>query len=359
MNFAARKIPAILILLMASFPLSAVCQNLTGIWRGIFITEDGDEYRYELQIAHSKANSISGVSYSYLDTRFYGKATLTGNFTRSRKSALVQEIRTVEVKMAGGSTACIMKCSFVYSTSGKEAFLEGTYTSTFEEGLNRGKNCGGGKVFLRKVPTSDFYVEPFLRKKSEPVVREKTSIPLPKPPVTQAKPKSQTPNTTTRKPPVTTPQKNTTTTRKPVDTVSRRTNTPIEVNKPVIKSGSAPPTLTRSRTNELVKTVVVSNEVISVRLYDNGQIDGDTISVYLDGNAILSNKGLSTVPITLNISLDESNPEHTLVMVAENLGKIPPNTSLMIIQDGNERHQVSITSTEQKNAMVRFRYQKK
>ena len=49
-------------------------------------------------------------------------------------------------------------------------------------------------------------------------------------------------------------------------------------------------------------------------------------------------------------------PEQTLVMVAENMGRIPPNTSLMIVQDGDRRYQVSITSTEQKNAMVRFLY---
>jgi hypothetical protein len=30
----------------------------------------------------------------------------------------------------------------------------------------------------------------------------------------------------------------------------------------------------------------------------------------------------------------------------------------MIVQDGDHRYQASITSTEQKNAMVRFRYQK-
>jgi hypothetical protein len=55
--------------------------------------------------------------------------------------------------------------------------------------------------------------------------------------------------------------------------------------------------------------------------------------------------------------MDASSPEHTLIMVAENMGRIPPNTSLMIVQDGNKRYQVSITSTEQKNAMVRFRYE--
>ena len=54
--------------------------------------------------------------------------------------------------------------------------------------------------------------------------------------------------------------------------------------------------------------------------------------------------------------MDDENEEHVLVLVAENLGRIPPNTSLMIVQDGDKRYEVRITSTEQKNAMVRFRY---
>ena len=45
-------------------------------------------------------------------------------------------------------------------------------------------------------------------------------------------------------------------------------------------------------------------------------------------------------------------------MVAENLGRIPPNTSLMIVEAGEQRFEVRITSTEQKNAVVRFKYQK-
>jgi hypothetical protein len=39
-------------------------------------------------------------------------------------------------------------------------------------------------------------------------------------------------------------------------------------------------------------------------------------------------------------------------MVADNLGSIPPNTSVMIITAGNTRHELFISSTEQKNAKV-------
>ena len=56
--------------------------------------------------------------------------------------------------------------------------------------------------------------------------------------------------------------------------------------------------------------------------------------------------------------MDEDNSEHELVMVADNLGRIPPNTSLMIVEAGEKRYDVRITSTEQKNAVIRFKYQK-
>jgi hypothetical protein len=96
-----------------------------------------------------------------------------------------------------------------------------------------------------------------------------------------------------------------------------------------------------------------------VKLYDNGQIDNDTISVYLDNQLVLSKKKLTTSALTINLKMDESNAEHELVMVAENLGEIPPNTSLMIVTAGEQRFEVRITSTEQKNAVVRFKYVKK
>lgn len=378
MKRTLRKIVFLFLVLIAFIPKKGDGQNITGVWRGYFITESGETYKYELQIAQSKSNRISGVSYSYLDTRFYGKATLSGSFTKANTSALVQEIKTVEVKMSAGSFSCIMKCLLNYSRSGREEFLDGTFSSAYEKtdammGIKRGGNCGGGTISLRKVPTSDFYIEPFLRDKIKtdtPAKKSVTTTPV------KPKPRTQNPVSKTTKPPARTsmPAKNSTTkntnTRstiaknhpvtKPVtvDTL-KRNNTPVVLERPKEVPKIIIPETTRSRENNLVKTLVVNNEEITIRLYDNGEVDGDTISVYLDGKPVLSNKGLSTVPITLKLKLDETNPEHVVVMVAENMGRIPPNTSLMIVQDGDNRYQVSITSTEQKNAMVRFRYQKK
>jgi hypothetical protein len=360
-----KKIVRFLFLSFFFFPAtSLLAQDLTGIWRGYFITESGDQYKYEVQLDQSKKNSLSGVTYSYLDTRFYGKATFTGNYTKTTKAALVQEIKTVEVRMAGGSVACIMKCRLVYDRSGKEEFLEGVYASSYEKsdpfyGVTRGGNCGGGKVFLRKVTTSDFYVEPFLRNKKTVTPKEETTqTTVTKKPASKA-PVAKTPaNQPVAKKPE--PPK-TPTAKRPQEravVVQPEKNPDLTTNvKPVVPKIIAPPVTIRDRKNELTKTFTVNQKEIQISLYDNGEIDDDTVSIYLDGALIIANKRLSTKPITYTLQLDESTPEHTLTMVAENLGRIPPNTSLMIIQDGDKRYQVSITSTEQKNAMVRFRYE--
>ena len=54
---------------------------------------------------------------------------------------------------------------------------------------------------------------------------------------------------------------------------------------------------------------------------------------------------------------DEKDASHEFVMVADNLGSIPPNTSLMIITAGEKRYELFVTSTEQKNAVVKIVYQ--
>jgi hypothetical protein len=118
------------------------------------------------------------------------------------------------------------------------------------------------------------------------------------------------------------------------------------------------PDVLQVRQNEVVKVFTLSDKDVTVKLYDNGEIDGDTISVYLDNNLVLASKRLTAQPLVVKLRLDEDNNEHELTMVAENLGSIPPNTSLMVVEAGEQRFDVRITSTEQKNAVVRFLYRK-
>lgn len=118
-----------------------------------------------------------------------------------------------------------------------------------------------------------------------------------------------------------------------------------------------PPSLTKRKV-ELVKEIKVDTGTIQIDFYDNGQIDGDTISVYANGMPVVTGKRLTTKPVTITLRIDMKRQEQELIMVGENLGSIPPNTALMIVNAGDKRYQLYLTSDEQKNAMVRFIYEK-
>ena len=112
------------------------------------------------------------------------------------------------------------------------------------------------------------------------------------------------------------------------------------------------PPLLRSRENPVVKQIEVPEGEIRIDLYDNGEIDGDTVTIYHNNELVVSGARISQKPVSFRLQVDPSQPVHELVMVADNLGSIPPNTSLMIVTARDKRYQVFISSTEQKNAKV-------
>jgi hypothetical protein len=114
-----------------------------------------------------------------------------------------------------------------------------------------------------------------------------------------------------------------------------------------------PPSLT-TRTNPIVKTIIAEEGEIKIDVYDNGTIDGDTVTIYHNNKMVLSRARLSAKALTLKITIDGNTPHHELVMVANNLGSIPPNTSVMIVTAGSNRYEVFISANEQNNAKVVF-----
>ena len=112
------------------------------------------------------------------------------------------------------------------------------------------------------------------------------------------------------------------------------------------------PLVLKTRENALVRKIETEVGEIKINCYDNGEIDDDTVSIYHNNKLIRSHMRLSEKPITITIDINESQPHHELIMVAENLGSIPPNTSVMIINTPGNRYEVFISSSKQKNAKV-------
>lgn len=134
------------------------------------------------------------------------------------------------------------------------------------------------------------------------------------------------------------------------DTIPPKKTAPVVVPAPQ----PAKPVLEK-RDNELIKEFTVDHDSISVTLYDNGIVDGDSITLIYNDSILTTHKLLTEKPLTFWIRIKPGNERNQLQMYAENLGSIPPNTALMIIYDGKKRYEVNIKSTEKTNGSVSFK----
>jgi len=126
-----------------------------------------------------------------------------------------------------------------------------------------------------------------------------------------------------------------------------------EITNPIVQNFITPvPKAIETRANPIIKQITTEESELLIELYDNGEIDGDTVSIYHNNKLVVDHACISTRPVTVKLKVDKANPHHELVMVADNLGRIPPNTSLMVITAGKKRYEIFISSSEQKNAKV-------
>jgi len=170
-----------------------------------------------------------------------------------------------------------------------------------------------------------------------------TSAPAPKPapaPVVVTKPTAPTPA------PAPKPA--------PAPVVVTKPTPPLPKPAPVIAPGSAADL--KKRNIETIQTVYFNSDSLKLTLYDNGEVDGDTVSVVVNGKVIMGKKGLSTNAITETLYITpDLGDSLQMIMYAENLGKIAPNTGLLIIQDGKDRYEIRFSGDLNKNAAIIFK----
>lgn len=102
---------------------------------------------------------------------------------------------------------------------------------------------------------------------------------------------------------------------------------------------------------EIIEALEVSEDSVVLSLYDNGEIDGDTVSVFLNNELIVSKVGIKASAYKKTIAVPKGEIIQ-LTLFAENLGSIPPNTGLLIVTTTNERYQVNFSSTLNKSSSI-------
>jgi hypothetical protein len=112
------------------------------------------------------------------------------------------------------------------------------------------------------------------------------------------------------------------------------------------------------RKSEFSQIVSFKSDSLELSLYDNGEIDGDTVSVFMNGEVIMSRQGLKASAIKKTIYITPGNEDFALVLFAENLGKYPPNTGLLVVHDGEDVYNLRFSSDFQKSSGIVFRKKK-
>jgi hypothetical protein len=129
-----------------------------------------------------------------------------------------------------------------------------------------------------------------------------------------------------------------------------------EVLAPVIKkTPPAPPPAAEIATRkiETIRTVEIAQDSLVLSLYDNGTVDGDTVSVVVNGKVVMPRVGLLERAFNKTIYLTpDMGDSISVVMYAENLGSIPPNTGLLVIRDGEKNYEIRFSGDLKKNSEI-------
>ncbi|MEO6252128.1 MAG: hypothetical protein ABIO79_02450 [Ferruginibacter sp.] len=378
-----KKIVPFLLFILFTTRLSA--QNFTGQWKGEFVDKSsafvgwgGDRCEYILEL-ECIGNKVTGYSYTYFSDggkRYYTICKLSGTLNKGSKYIEVKEMERTKTNVPVNIRNCFQIHRLSYSEQGNDQTLEGTWVPV----PNQEGDCGyGSTVLSRRIlqKNPSYYNNNTTKTKPDVKARPQTSSPppvvkntIPKkttPPVVKTQPKK----TTT--PPVAKPQ-----TKKPAQVPVVKTappnnkanpeTLPQDIKTDIPPKNLPPPITTKTETSDkkiteprfekrnsdLIKTIEIDNPSFTVDLYDNGEIDGDSISLFFNGKLVVSHKRLSDKALRLKLDIDADKDLNELIMYAENLGTIPPNTALMVVNDGDNRYEVRISSDLQKSGVIRF-----
>ena len=363
----------LLFLCIISVHLSA--QNLTGRWQGSFIA-NGDavinNFTYELIIKENANHQITAQTITKRADQFYASAFAKGTHSTRTQLVQIEETSFEQIKIANELEACLMSNFLTYKNINGHEILEGSYMSTVVGGQ---RNCGSGKVFLEKVSSLLTVNNPKVDTKNIDTQKKKAIIAQKTITNNKTAPSKSTkidaPNTilnasiSANKIPPSVEKKN----------IQATVNSTIETDTDeVVVENEATPTSTTTqnsirnqpinlpwvlvgRENKLVKKIITNSKTVSIDLFDNGTIDNDTIIVFDNKKLLVNKKRLSYKAIHLEFNFTENSREHEVIIVAHNMGTVPPNTALLLLKDGKNRQEYFITSTNKINAKILIVYE--
>jgi hypothetical protein len=305
-------------------------QNYSGIYRGYILVKTNNEienknirFEFEMQINQHASNLIEGVTYTYRKNEYSAKAYFKGKIKNN--TIAFDEFELVDLKKNSASDNCLMSCYGKIEFRKNITQFVGTFTSKNSTGL---KKCSSGMVNLIKVEKSIFKEEKFLQKKD---IKLKTKE-------NDAFDKKHHFNKIEKK------------SREEIEDSTQKVNSILpkgnQLKKNILtlnkKFSSA--SLSTLLNKNLIKTdtIFLSEETINIDFFDNGIIDNDTISVYINGELFFDKVRITNKAKSFFYDFSKNDSILSILAVAHNLGEIPPNTSLLVINNPKFRKEIPV-----------------
>jgi hypothetical protein len=90
------------------------------------------------------------------------------------------------------------------------------------------------------------------------------------------------------------------------------------------------------------RVLQVRNPTIRIRVWDNGTVDGDIVTVFLNGEQLVTKYRVSKHKWSIPVKLKDE--ENLLIIHADDLGDITPNTVAVSIDDGVKEEVLVLSS---------------
>ena len=321
--------------------VDASAQMVTGVWHGKI-----NKQNVEVKIIKS-GDSITGTSYYYSSFGNYRRYSIRGYFDETTNQVVWWDDRLIEEKEGGifgtpGKTPLLSRADF-NCPGGGVMLLDGSSNEKNEE-------VKEGTVHLEKIYKDalfrdewDWVINNFTAGTNDPDVIDSVSLVAFRP---RAKPVAEPAVARTPKPGM-------------VAVPAR-----LEIKKDPepepekVVAIALPKTIEEKfivRKKKVFTTIPVQGDSISLLFYDNAIVDGDSISLFLDGTMLFTHIKLASKPHTVTLAVSALKEDSELVMVAENLGAIPPNTAYMVALVGENRFTANLSSTEESSAVIRLK----
>jgi hypothetical protein len=347
-NTWSARVAILFIFCQISFRMDA--QMITGVWHGKI-----DNEKVEVKMIQT-GDSITGTSYYYESASHYRRYIIRGYFDETDNSVVWWDDQLIEDKTKGlnlfsrkkrGASKADFNCP-----GPGVMMLDGKMYA--EENQTKPR----GDVHLDKTETIlfkdewDYIIKNYTVGANDPDIIDSVSA------IAQQLNSIIAPVDPSENKQKTSPLMATNEQRNGRDSVKNEiVSVPVATRQAKIGQAIAAPTIEQkfaSREKVFQKEIPLTGDSIELRFYDNAEIDGDSISLFLNGKLIFEHIGLTEKPYVVKLAVNDLPEASELTMVAENLGSIPPNTSYMVAIVGDKRYDAQLASTENSSAAIKL-----